>query len=89
MPGDNLNGTVVCLGACPECIAALANKFILIVDDWNWNQVRKGTIDAIKDENLKIVAKLEIRTTIDDSSSLITGQNSDWHQGCAFFVLEK
>ncbi len=70
-------------------LPALANKFILIVDDWNWNQVRKGTIDAIKDENLKIVAKLEIRTTIDDSSSLITGQNSDWHQGCAFFVLEK
>ena len=70
-------------------LPALSKKFILIVDDWNWIQVRKGTMDAIKNENLKIIAKLDIRTTKDDSSSLITGQNSDWHQGCAFLVLEK
>lgn len=70
-------------------LPALSKKFILIVDDWNWNQVRKGTIDSINKEQLQIISNLEIRTTLDDSSSLITGENSDWHQGCAFFVLKK
>ncbi len=70
-------------------LPALSKKFILIVDDWNWNQVRKGTIDSINKEQLKIISNLEIRTTSDDSSSLITGENSDWHQGCALFVLKK
>ena len=70
-------------------LPALSKKFIFIVDDWNWNQVRKGTIDSINKEQLKIISNLEIRTTSDDSSSLITGENSDWHQGCAFFVLKK
>lgn len=70
-------------------LPALSKKFILIVDDWNWDQVRKGTIDAINEEKLKIVSNLEIRTTLDGSSSLITGERSDWHQGCAFLVLKK
>ena len=34
-------------------LPALSKKFILIVDDWNWIQVRKGTLDAIKREKLK------------------------------------
>ena len=70
-------------------LPSLSKKFILIVDDWNWVQVRKGTLDAIKSKNLEIISKLEIKTTTDDSSSLITGKNSDWHQGVAFFVIEK
>ena len=55
----------------------------------NWSQVRKGTMDSINNERLNIMSSLEIRTTTDNSSSLITGHNSDWHQGCAFFVLKK
>ncbi len=70
-------------------LPSLSNKFILIVDDWNWNQVRKGTFDSIEKQNLNVISCLEIRTTKDGSSSLITGENSDWHQGCAFFVLKK
>ena len=70
-------------------LPALSKKFILIVDDWNWLQVRNGTLDAIKKEKLNVIAKLDIRTTKDNSSTLITGQNSDWHQGCVFFVIEK
>ena len=68
---------------------ALENEYILIVDDWNWNQVRSGTLSAIEDLNLTIISQLEIRTTTDDSSALITGKNSDWHQGCCFFVIKK
>ena len=70
-------------------LPALSDKFILIIDDWNWKQVREGTMDSIKKEKLKILSSLEIKTTNDNSSSLVTGECSDWHQGCAFFVLKK
>ncbi len=68
---------------------ALQNKFILIVDDWNWDQVRDGTFFALDNLNLEIVSKLEIRTTHDGSNSLASGENSDWHQGYVFFVIKK
>ncbi len=70
-------------------LPSLTKKFILIVDDWNWEQVRKGTLDSINNEKLKIISKLEIKTTTDNSSSLFIGENSDWHQGVAFFVVKK
>ncbi len=68
---------------------ALDNEYILIVDDWNWDQVRTGTLSAIDFLKLKIISQLEVRTTCDNSSALITGENSDWHQGCCFFVIKK
>ena len=64
-------------------------NFIMIIDDWNWKQVREATFDAIKSCKLKIISSLEIRTTLDDSSSLFIGENSDWHQGCIFFNVKK
>ena len=68
---------------------ALQDKFILIVDDWNWDQVRNGTFFALNNLDLEIVSKLEIRTTHDGSNSLASGENSDWHQGYIFFVIKK
>ena len=68
---------------------SLEDKYILIVDDWNWDQVRQGTIDAIKKLNLKTIFQLEIKTTHDSSSAIINGKISEWHNGYAFFVLKK
>ena len=68
---------------------ALHDKHLLIIDDWNWDQVRAGTEKAIKELNLKIVSKLEVRTTNDGSNSLFSGENSDWHQGYCFFIIKK
>ena len=68
---------------------ALNEKYLLIIDDWNWDQVRAGTERAIKELKLNIISKLEIRTTIDGSNSLFSGENSDWHQGYCFFVIKK
>ena len=75
--------------AVHKILPALTDKFIMIVDDWNWIQVREGTMDSIKKEKLKILSSLEIKTTTDNTSSLITGEHSDWHQGSAFFVMQK
>lgn len=68
---------------------ALKNRHIMIIDDWNWKQVREATFHSIKKNELEIISSIEIRTTQDDSSSLIIGENSDWHQGCIFLNIKK
>lgn len=65
------------------------NNFLMIIDDWNWKQVREASHEAIRKCKLKIISSLEVKTTQDDSSSLFTGENSDWHQGCVFFNIQK
>ena len=68
---------------------ALENEYILIVDDWNWNQVRSGTLSAIDHLNLNIISKLEIRTTTDDSSALNKLVKKAIGIKDAFFVIKK
>ena len=69
---------------------ALDNIFIVIIDDWNWPGVRKGTFDAINDLNLNIISKIEVRTTQDNKMpKLFLGQYSDWHNGYFIAVCEK
>ena len=63
---------------------ALDKKFVLIVDDWNWDQVRLGTNKAIQDLNFKIISGFEIMTTNNSSSAYVQGQNSEWHNGYCF-----
>ena len=60
---------------------ALDPQFVLIVDDWNWGQVRKGTYDAIRDQNMTILYSVEIRTTQDGGHPKVSNQNSAWHNG--------
>jgi Methyltransferase domain len=58
---------------------ALANPHTLIVDDWNWRQVRLGTLRAIHDSDWRIAHCVEIRTT--GSDPIVSGGASDWHNG--------
>jgi hypothetical protein len=67
----------------------LAHTFIYIVDDWNWLQVRKGTADAIKSLNLKIVYCREIRTSMDESVPPQPELSDNWWNGIAIFILAK
>ena len=68
---------------------SLFKKFILIIDDWNWRQVRLGTLKAIKDLNLKVIANLEIRTSQDDLRPIVDSKTSEWHNGYSFFIICK
>ncbi|HEX9466572.1 MAG TPA: class I SAM-dependent methyltransferase [Alphaproteobacteria bacterium] len=65
----------------------LDDDAVLIVDDWNWERVRAGTLDALKATGLRIDTRIEIRTTLDESYPAIDQQHSDWHNGYAVFVL--
>ena len=56
-----------------------SNKFILIIDDWNWEQ--GGIFDAFDDLNLLVTFNKQIYTTGEDPQ--------DYWNGLGIFLLEK
>jgi len=69
---------------------ALDDEYVLIVDDWNWPQVRLGTYDAIRKCDLYIDYSIEVRTTLDDTyPDGLVQQNSLWHNGYYVAVCRK
>lgn len=68
----------------------LDDIFIFIVDDWNWIDVRDGTLNSIKKLNLKILYEKEIRTTNDNSHPPWgSPEQKNWHNGIYVAVLQK
>jgi hypothetical protein len=65
-------------------LPALDDHCVLIVDDWNWEQVRQGTTLAIREAGLTVDYMAEIRTTLDNTHAPVAGPESDWHNG--YFV---
>lgn len=67
--------------------------FIYIVDDWNWDGVRNGTIQAINNLNLKILYMKEIITHNDEKSNeeWIDGKyyGINWWNGMVVYLLSK
>jgi len=66
---------------------AFSDEFVLIVDDWNWDQVRKGTFSAITELKASLMFALEIRTSFDNVHAHPSGPHSDWHNGYFIAVL--
>ncbi|MFM7318179.1 MAG: class I SAM-dependent methyltransferase [bacterium] len=70
-------------------LPALNKHFVLIVDDYNLPEVRKGSERAIQAFGLNVSCAIKIRTTHDDSHPVIQCQNSDWHNGYYIAVISK
>ena len=69
---------------------SLDDVFILIIDDWNTSHIRQGTLEVINDLNIKIISKIEIMTTQDNTMpKLFQCQFSDWHNGYLIAVCQK
>lgn len=68
-------------------LPALDDSFVLIVDDWDWGQVRSGTLWAIRENGLKIDLSIDIRTTMDGTTPPIGAERSDWHNGYLLAVI--
>ena len=64
---------------------ALADRFILIVDDYSASEVQRGTQNAIQALGLTIEASLEIITP----PGAPTNETSDWHCGYYIAVIRK
>ena len=75
--------------ALTSVIQSLDDKFIFIVDDWNWWQVRDGTMGGIKDAGLNIDYQITIRSSLDESHASPSHERSDWHNGYFIGVLSK
>lgn len=71
-------------------LPVLEDIFILVVDDYNWFEVRAGTEKAIEANNLQILWSKVIRLTDDN---LFTKDEelakSTWWNGIAVFILKK
>jgi Methyltransferase domain len=70
-------------------LPALDNRFVFIVDDWNWDRVRRGTFAAIEACGLTMAFSAEIRTTVDNTHPQQAFGQSDWHNGYFIAVLDK
>lgn len=68
---------------------SLDNIFIYIVDDWNFENVRKGTLDAIIELNLKVLYFKQVRSTFDNSHSSPSYAFDNWWNGFAIMILQK
>lgn len=64
--------------------SALDDTYILIVDDYNDEQVRKGTMCALTEHNQTIIASIVILTHENPYLN-----NSDWHNGYLLAVINK
>jgi len=76
--------------ALTHFIDCLDDEFIFIVDDWNWDCVRIGTLNAIRTLDLKVLYKTEVRTTHDNSHVRWgSHEQKKWHNGIFAAVLHK
>ena len=67
----------------------LDDIFIFIVDDWNWIDVRDGTMNSIRELNLKILYEKEIRLTWDNSVTPEPELSQNWWNGIYIAILQK
>jgi hypothetical protein len=67
----------------------LDDLFIFIVDDWNWQDARDGTINSIQRLNLKVLYEKEIRLTWDNSHTNPYEASQTWWNGIYVAILQK
>jgi len=68
---------------------SLADNYILIVDDWNWEHVRRKTFDALRDCGATVENSIEMRTTLDNTIAEWAGMGSSWHNGLFIGAVRK
>jgi len=68
---------------------ALDDRYILIVDDWNWTRVREGTLRGLVDTRSSIEMSIEVRTSRTNTQPSIAYGQSDWHNGYFIALVRK
>ena len=67
----------------------LDDMFIYIVDDWNWEDVRNGTLTAIQNLNLKVLYENEVRLTWNNLNTPQPEASDTWWNGIYVAILHK
>jgi FkbM family methyltransferase len=66
---------------------SLDDEFIFICDDWNWEEVRRGTVKSLNTAGIEVVYQKQIFTNGKEEGN--EGENSDWHNGYYIAVCRK
>lgn len=61
-----------------------AEECIMLVDDWSWSPVNKGTMDAIRDEGLKVEYMMTLWSGVESDCS-----DRGWWNGVGIFLLKR
>jgi hypothetical protein len=75
--------------ALTHFINAMDDVFIFVVDDWNWDKVRRGTRQAIQELKLDVVFEHEIRYTQNDQHTPKPIAEKEYWNGIWAAVLRK
>jgi hypothetical protein len=69
---------------------ALADEATILIDDWNWKDVRKGTLDGLRDVGATIIEQIEIMHVVGDEghTPLSIARREFWN-GIGIFVVSK
>jgi len=67
----------------------MEDTFIYIVDDWNWDYVRNGTYHAINDLGFKVLDRITIQLTDDNTHTPYDIAGETWWNGLFACVLQK
>jgi hypothetical protein len=71
-------------------LPVLQETFVYLVDDWNWPNVRDGTMRAIRELNLDVKFRHEIFVSSDDLLNMPNHKGREtWWNGCGIFILSK
>jgi hypothetical protein len=72
--------------AISDYIQHLKDGCIIMVDDWNWERVRRGTFDAFRDLNVDIIHTREVLNDVTDFN-VKDRRNALWWNGIGIFVI--
>jgi hypothetical protein len=72
--------------AISHYIQHLKDGCIVMIDDWNWEDVRKGTLDAFSNLKVEITYKKEIHTTTTHFDPTRPDE-AHWWNGIGIFVI--
>jgi len=71
-------------------LPVLEDEFIFLVDDWNWPNVRDGTMRAINELNLIVEFRHEEFVSGDELQNMPNHKGKDtWWNGIGIFLLKK
>ena len=63
----------------------LKNNCIVLIDDWNWDEVKNGTLQAFTDLNVNIKYNYQIRTPQPHNEL----GKTNWWNGIGIFIIDK
>lgn len=70
-----------------SALPALQETFVLVVDDFNWEQVRAGTWRALTELKLNVLCSITVRSNSHGDATHRSFAKFDWHNGYFLAVV--